>query len=213
MKSFGWMLLVLVGLLGSEAVAQPQGFGAPAVPEPVLLKKERVSQLLKMIPELAKATVQYQGQFLSSMGGASNPSALPRIPEAEMQRLEKIYAKYGFTLQEFIGELSVMIATYFALDKDAFAATLPSEDKPEIKAMLEDPALSAEQKAQLRQQIKIARENQSQLRAHLMTQTNEANMGVLRPLLPRVRAVFKEVQQLTKDHAVKSKNQETGKVP
>lgn len=195
MMRLGWVVLSLVVVSsGGLASAEPAGFGAPLKPEPVLLKKERVGSLLKMIPELARATAQYQGTFLSQLGSSADPASLPSIPEAEMKRLEKIYAKHGFTLEGFIGELSVMVATYFALDKDAFAAMLPSEEKPEIKAMLADPKLSPEHKAQIRARIKHARENQDQLRQHLTSQTNEANMAVLKPLLPQVRAVFKEVQ-------------------
>ena len=174
------------------------GFGKPAAVAPLTLKKERVERLLKMIPELARATAQYQGQFLSSLAAPGGAGTLPEISNPEMERLQKIYVKHGFTLEEFIMELSVLVATYFALDKEAFAAMLPSEDKPEIKAMLNNPQVSAAQKEQMRAQIKQARLNQGELRKYLEAQTTPANMAVLKPMLPSIRGVFSEVEKLTR---------------
>lgn len=202
-KMMQWVLVLVlaIGVSGGPAFAQGfggGGFGQPAAAAPLTLKKERIERLLKMIPELARATAQYQGQFLSSLAAPGGAGTLPQISNPEMERLQKIYAKHGFTLEEFIMELSVLVATYFALDKEAFAAMLPSEDKPEIKAMLSNPEITPAQKEQIRAQIKQARLKQGELRKYLEAQTTPANMAVLKPMLPKVRGVFREVEKLTR---------------
>ncbi len=195
MKRFSGLALVLC-LLADPGVVVAQGFGQPLTPAVVTLNKARVRTLLKMIPELAKETTQYQGQFLSGMAGPGGGDSVPTISEKDMEKVQKIYAKYGFTMEEFLGEISVLVATYFALDEKAFQKMLPSEDKPEIKSILSDPKVPEDKKAALRAQIKSTRQKQGKLREYLLTQTNDANIAILKPLLSEIRKVFKQVEKI-----------------
>lgn len=198
-------LWVVLSLVGSPLAVSAQGFGQPLTPAVVTLKKARVRSLLKMIPELAKETAQYQGQFLSSMATAGD-GALPAISDKDLEKLQKIYTKHGFTMEEFISELSVLLATFFALDQQAFEGMLPHEDKPEFKAILSDPAVPQANKDALRAQIKNARKNQGELQKYLASQTNEANKALLKPLLSEVRRVFKQVEEYNRGAKPKKKS-------
>ncbi len=188
-------ITLLISSLGSSGTSFAQGFGKPLAPTVPTLEKARVSRLLDMIPELASETSQYHWQFFSSLGTPMGAGALPSMPEGEMRKLERIYTKYGFTMEEFISELSVLLATYFSLDQKAFFDLLPSEAKPEIRAVLDDPAVPLSEKDKLRYRIKSAQKNKEKLLEFLVAQTNEANRALVRPLLKKIRRVFKSLER------------------
>jgi len=90
--------------------------------------------------------------------------------------------------------LSALLATYLILAPEAFERQLPSEDKPEIAAILNDPGVPQEQKDAMRKQIRFARQNRGKIRDQLAQLASDNNKKVVAPLLPKIRKAFEAAE-------------------
>ena len=195
-------LTISIQLLSQPLLAGPGGFGelTPPVTE---LSTASVKRLIKVIPEVAKETVGQQYQFMGNM--ASTSSGQPQMSPEQLEALNTIYKKYGFTMEEFVMQISALMATYFILDPQAFERVLPSKDNVVIQAMLKDPKTTAKERERVLAQIEYVQKNKHLFRAQFESTTNEANKKVVKGMLPAVRKAFKAAEKIAVEGATKAK--------
>ena len=195
-------LTVSIQLLSLPLLAGPGGFGelTPPVTE---LSAASVKRLIQVIPEVAKETVGQQYQFMGNM--ASTSSGQPQMSPEQLEALNTIYKKYGFTMEEFVMQISALMATYFILDPQAFERVLPSKDNVVIQAMLQDPKTTAKERERVLAQIEYVQKNKHLFRAQFESTTNEANKKVVRGMLGAVRKAFLAAEKIAVDGATKAK--------
>lgn len=194
-------LAISIQLLSQPLLAGPGGFGelTPPITE---LSTTSVKRLIKVIPEVAKETVGQKYQFI---GMSSASSGQPQMSPKQLEALNAIYLKHGFTMEEFVMQISALMATYFILDPDAFERVLPSKTNLVIQAMLEDPKTTEKERQRVLAQIEYVQKNKHLFRAQFESTTNEANKKVVRRLLPAVRKAFKAAEKIAIDGATKAK--------
>ena len=127
------------------------------------------------------------------------------VTEEQLEALNTIYKKYGFTMEEFVMQLSALMATYFILDPQAFERVLPSKDNVVIQAMLQDPKTTAKERERVLAQIEYVQKNKHLFRAQFESTTNEANKKVVRGMLGAVRKAFLAAEKIAIDGATKAK--------
>lgn len=195
-------LTISAQLLAQPVLADSGGFGdlAPPVTE---LRTENVLRLLKLLPEVAKATVGQPYQLMGTMGQAG--STQPQMSPEQLDLLNSIYQKHDFTMEEFVMQISALMATYFILDPKAFEHVLPSKENPLLKRVLDDPKTSAAQREQVLAQIEYVQQNKHLFRAQFESTTNEANKKVVKKLLPAVRKAFKAAEKIALEGAKTNK--------
>ena len=128
--------LALVIQLGQTPGPQHSAPGTLTPPPVTQLTRESVRRLIKVLPAIAKESAQYQSRFMGSFGPAGT---VPNMSNDELERLNKVFQKHGFEFEEFVMQVSALMATYIVVDPVAFDNLLPREDSPEIKRILEDP--------------------------------------------------------------------------
>ncbi|MEC9466648.1 MAG: hypothetical protein VX834_12730, partial [Myxococcota bacterium] len=98
--------LALLVQLSAPALAANSAFGdlQPAITR---LSKQSINRLIAVIPELAEKTSTQQLQLMSPMAGPDQSS----ISEAELEILNAVYSRHGFTLEEFAMQISALMAT------------------------------------------------------------------------------------------------------
>jgi len=195
-------LAISIQLLSQPLLAGPGGFGelTPPITE---LSTANVKRLIKVIPEVAQETVGQKYQFMGTMSSAS--SGQPQMSPEQLEALNAIYQKHGFTMEEFVMQISALMATYFILDPDAFERVLPSKTNLVIQAMLEDPKTTEKERQRVLAQIEYVQKNKHLFRAQFESTTNEANKKVVRGLLSAVRKAFKAAEKIAIDGATKAK--------
>jgi hypothetical protein len=162
-------------------------------PMEVNLSRESVERMLKALPEIAKKASAHQAQFMGSLTGSAGPGG-PQLKPEEIDALRAIFEKHGFTMEEFALQVSALLATYLILSPEAFERHLPSEDKPEIRAILTDPNLPPAQKEAIRKQIAAARANKDKIRDQLKPLASAENQAVVKPLLGQVAKAFDQAE-------------------
>ena len=178
--------------VATQAAAQGRGMPPGMPPAEVKLTKDAVKRLLKALPEVTREASARQAQQL---GGASPGARPPQISPQEMQKMQAIFKKHGFTMEDFAMQVSALVATYLALNPEAFDKQLPNENKPEIKALLSSPDIPKEQKDAIRQQIAYAQQNKEAIRAQMTSLASDANKKVVKPFLAQVKKVFEAAEE------------------
>ncbi len=197
MRSLRFLTLSLCLVL--PAIVWAQGprrskFDAGVSPIQIELTTDTVTRIISALPEVTKAAAKHQSQFMSGLTGGAGTTGQPRLTPEETAALRAIFAKHGFAMEEFAMQVSALLATYLVLSPEAFEKQLPSEDKPEIRAILTDPAVPQEQKETIRKQIQFARANKDKIRSQLAQLASDENKAVVRPLLASVRKAFDTAQ-------------------
>ena len=192
--------LSLLVQLSTLAHATNSGFGdlSPAI---VHLSEKNINRLILVIPELAQNTSGQQLQLMTSMAGPTQPS----MSDSDLEALNAIYSKHGFTLEEFAMQISALMATYFVVDPTAFETLMPSAQNPLVKLNLADPAVSPKQKEALRKQIAYVAENKGLFIEQFRSTTDEENQRLVRKMLPQIKKALKRAQKFALDAAIKHK--------
>ena len=193
-------------LLLAPAAASAQGprksaFDQGLPPLDIQLTRDGVRRILEALPEITAHAAAQQSQFMGGLTGAPG-GAPPQLDPAQAKKLQAIFAKHGFSMEEFALQVSALVATYLILSPDAFQRYLPSEDKPEIRAILTDPNIPAAQKDAVRQQIRAARANQGQIREQLEALASAKNKRVVEPMLAEVKKAFDQVEAIARKESV-----------
>jgi hypothetical protein len=192
--------VTLLVQLSAPAHATNSGFGdlTPAITR---LSQSSIARLIAVIPELAEKTSSQQLQLMSAMAGPAQST----MSESELEALNAIYSKHGFTLEEFAMQISALMATYFVVDPTAFERMMPSEKNPLVKLMLEDPSQSAVQKQALRKQIDYVAQNKALFMEQFRSTTDGQNQKLVKTMLPKIRAALNRAQKIALDGAKKGK--------
>jgi len=191
------VLFLVPCVLPASAVAQ--GFrGSKLAPVQIELTRDSIERLLKALPEIGERTAGHQSQFLARLGGGGGGGAPPQMNAKEMKALNAVFTKHGFRMDEFVMQVSALLATFFVLDPDAFEARLPNEDKPEIKAIFQNPNIPQIQKDALRKQIAFAQANKDMLRKQWEQMTSIENKNVVKPMMKEIKAAFEKLESLSK---------------
>ena len=192
--------LTLAAQLSTPAHATNSGFGdlKPAI---VQLSEQSINRLIKVIPELAKNTSSQQLQLMSSMAGPAQAT----MSDSELEALNAIYSKHGFTLEEFAMQISALMATYFVVEPKAFETMMPSPHNPLVQLNLEDPSVSTQQKEALRKQIAYVAQNKALFLEQFRATTDQHNQKLVRKMLPRIQKALDRAQKYAIDAAKKQK--------
>ncbi len=202
LRSARWLPFLACFLLPGLVWAQGprrSGFDSGMPPFQIKLTKDSVTRLIAALPEVTRTASKHQSQFMSGLTGGAGPAGAPRLTAEEMDALRAIFAKHGFSMEEFAMQVSALLATYLILSPDAFDKQLPSEEKPEIRAILTDPNIPQEQKDTIRKQIQFARANKEQIRAQLQSLATAENKAVVKPMLAQVRKAFDAAQAAARE--------------
>ena len=156
------------------------------------LSKQSINRLIAVIPELAEKTSTQQLQLMGPVAGSA-PSS---ISDSELEVLNAVYSKHGFTLEEFAMQISALMATYFVVNPAAFESIMPSETNPLVKRRLEDPAVPATQKEALRKQIDYIKENKALFMKQFESTTDNANRKLVKSMLPKIKAALSRAQKI-----------------
>jgi hypothetical protein len=193
------LFAALVLFAGATASAQmlPGGPGpgsGPGMPSPVTLTKDAVERLLKAIPEVTKEGAAQHQRMLADVnkGGTGEPRA------EDLQKLQAIITKHGFTMENFQASMSTMIATYMTLDPAALDSQIPTESTPEVKKVLDDPSLPAEQKELLKQQLAQAQKGKEALRQQFSTIATDDNKKAVKPFMAQIKKVLADAESEAK---------------
>ena len=192
--------LALVVQLSALAHAANSAFGdlKPAITQ---LSSDSITRLLAVIPELAEKTSSQQLQLMGSVAGPAPTS----MSDADLEVLNAVYSKHGFTLEEFAMQISALMATYFVVNPNAFESMMPSETNPLVKLTLEDPAVPASQKEALRKQIDYIKQNKALFMEQFASTTDSANRKLVKSMLPRIQKALNRAQKVAIQAAKKSK--------
>ena len=197
MFSFHRMLLSIAALSALLLFVAPGHAASPQTlgPIKVELTEVKVGRMLELFPKLINQAAAYQGQFFGGLTGmGANPPK--RMSEQELERLNDLIEKHGFRMQEFSMMSSALMSTYFVLRPAAFERWLPSEEQPQIRAILDDSAVSEKRKEELRKQIAIAQKNKGMLLAQLGQLATEGNKKAVKPHLAKVERVLRRIQTM-----------------
>ena len=192
--------LALLVQLSAPALAANSAFGdlQPAITR---LSKQSINRLIAVIPELAEKTSTQQLQLMSPMAGPDQSS----ISEAELEILNAVYSRHGFTLEEFAMQISALMATYFVVNPSAFESMMPSETNPLVKLTLQDPAVPAKEKEALRKQIAYMKENKALCLKQFESTTDSTNRKLVKSMLPKIKAALSKAQKIALAAAKKGK--------
>jgi hypothetical protein len=125
-------------------------------------------------------------------------AGMGKLPVEDLQRVEELLKKHGYTFPVFLMQLTALVSTYLALQPEEFDKQLPSEDSPEIKKVLDDPKVAKEKKDELRKQIREAHANKELIRKQVTAFATEENKAVVRPLLSKVRNALESAEREAK---------------
>jgi hypothetical protein len=191
-RAFVCGLIVLLVSVSMAVSASPEP-GSPFTPKAPALTRADVDKLVRILPELAKQS----GELRVDPALAMRPggSGLARLPTEDIERVEKILSKHGYTFPQFLMQLTTLVSTYIALKPQAFDDQLPTEKSPEIKKILDDPEVSETRKTELRAQIRDAQANKELLRNQITAFVSEENKRVVRPLLGKVRGALEAAKK------------------
>jgi hypothetical protein len=164
----------------------------------IALTRDSVERILAALPEITSKTSAHQAQFMGNLTGGLGPGGAPQLTPEEINELRAIFTRHGFTMEEFAMQVSALLATYLILSPEAFEKQLPSEDKPEVQAILNDPSISAEKKKSVRSRIAFARENKDKIREQLAALASPENQKVVKPLLPKVKQAFEAAEEVAR---------------
>ena len=183
MRSTALSLLALTLLV--PAISSAQGT-LPSME--VKLTKDSVNRLLVAIPEVAAAASGGQANMLA-LGGNSS------MGEEDLGKIQKIVKKHGFALEDFAVQVTALLHTYFTLSPKAFEEFLPSESKPAVKKILDDPKVSQADKDSLKASIAAARENKDEMRKAFAALATADNKKVVKPVMSRVHAALSKAEK------------------
>ncbi len=165
------------------------------MPPPVKLSAADVERLIIIVPELAKSSAGMRGANPMAPGPGAQPG--PQNVE-ELRRVEALLAKHGTTFPDFFMQLTTLIATYFVLQPAELDKMLPSEKSAEARRILDDPAVAAERKQALREQIARDRGQADTLRTQLATLATADNKKVVKPYLAKIKAALEAAEAISK---------------
>jgi hypothetical protein len=186
-------VMVATAALAQSPRRSPAAGFAPQAPK---LTKPDVERLVKLLPELARQS----GDLKSDPTQAMRPGSggMGQLPVEDLQRVEVLLKKHGYTFPVFLMQLTALVSTYLALQPEEFDKQLPTESSPEIKKVLDDPKVAQEKKDQLRKQIKEAHANKELIRKQVTAFATEENKKVVRPLLSKVRRALESAEREAK---------------
>ena len=87
-------------------------------------------------------------------------------------------------------QMSTLLSTYIAVDPGALDRLLPTEQSPEIRQILDDPAVPEARKKAVKKQLTYLAENKPKLRKQFAQSTTEANKKLVKSMLRKVRGAF-----------------------
>ncbi len=179
--------LVLALTLPLPATAQGPRAATPAMPTPPTLTAEQIDRLVRAIPELARESGAIQGP-----GGGLAPAAAatPEATAENLERIDKVLKKHGFTFPDFVMQLNAMIAAYLVLSPADFDRQLPNEQTPAIQQILSDPTVPDDKKAELRRELAELQKNKDLIRRQLTSFASEENKKLVKPQLEKIRAAL-----------------------
>lgn len=194
-------LALVAGLTLTWTSVAAQGPRKPPPPSmtparPTLTRRD-VEKLVVLIPELARESGNMSAKTPVSAMGAIGQASAGNVPIEDIERVEKLLLKYGYTFPDFFMKLNALLSTYLALMPNEFDKQLPSEETPDIKRLLEDPNVTAEQKKSIREQLAITRKNKEAIRAQLLQLATDENKKVVKPLLSRVEKALSTAEKLS----------------
>ncbi|MEE2959383.1 MAG: hypothetical protein VYA34_01470 [Myxococcota bacterium] len=196
MRFNSMIILLAIGFQLQISEAAPgEGFGEALTPPVTALKRESVEKLLILIPKLAEATAGKHHQLMGNFAGGTPDQSMSHD---EMERLNRIYVQHGFSMEEFVMQISALMATYFVLEPTAFESMLLSPEHSEIKLKLADPNFPASEKRALLKQIEYVQKNKHLFLEQFEKSTNAANKKLVKSLLPKIRAAFEKAQKSAK---------------
>jgi hypothetical protein len=169
----------------------PPGF----TPKPPTLSSVDVERLIALIPALAREGSAMKPGTGSPLGGAAGTDGLP---VEQLEKLEALLKKHGYTFPEFVMSLNALIATYIALVPEELDKQLPTENTPQIRKILDDPNVPAEQKEELRKQIAGVLANKGAIRQQIIAFATEENKRVVKPMLPKLKAAFASAESASR---------------
>jgi hypothetical protein len=188
-RPFVLALTVVAG--ASVALAQvaplaPQLPGPGGMPPKVTLTKDSVERLLKAIPEVTQEGAAQHQKMMKSM-----ESGAPAQPNPEdMKRMQALFSKHGFSMEDFAVQMSTLIATYMTLDPAALDTQIPNESSPEVKQALADPTLTAEQKTMIKERLAEAQKGKEGLRAQFAQIATDDNKAAVKPYMAQIKKVL-----------------------
>lgn len=196
------------GLAQGPRRAPPPGPPAGMGPGAPVLTRQDVEKLVVVIPELARESGNMSANPPVNAMGAIGQANAGNVPIEDIERVEKLLLKYGYTFPDFFVKLSVLLSTYMALKPEEFDKQLPTEETPAIKRILEDPEVTAEQKKAIREQLAITQENKEALRAQFLQHATDENKKVVKPLLAKVEQALKVAEKLSLEAREKAMTRE-----
>jgi len=178
----------------------PPPMAMPPMPSPadVKLTKPDVEKLIKVLPQIAKESAKHRDK-------APTPGLnVPADPEA-LERLQGILAKEDMNMVDFSMKMMALVSAYLALTPEELEKNLPTSDNAQIKALLADPNVPAEQKQVIRQQAAMADQNRDALKAQIVAMASDHNKNVVKGMLPRVKKALEEAERIGKGHGTKAR--------
>ena len=197
-------LAISIQLPSHSLLAGPGGFGE-LTPPITQLSTASVKRLIQVIPEVARETVGQKFQFMGPGATGAGAAGQPQMSPEQMEAINAIYQKHGFTMEEFVMQISALMATYFILDPEAFERVLPSKDNLVIQAMLKDPKTTEKERERVLAQIEYVQKNKQLFRAQFESTNNEANKKNVKTLLKAVRKAFQVAEKIAIDGATNPK--------
>ena len=122
----------------------------------------------------------------------------------QLEALNTIYKKYGFTMEEFVMQISALMATYFILDPQAFERVLPSKDNVVIQAMLQIPKPQPKSVSAFSPKLSMFRKISIYFGHNLKAPPTKPIKKVVR-MLGAVRKAFLAAEKIAVDGATKAK--------
>lgn len=175
------LLIFIVGLL--LVLGAFTNAAEPETPKPVL-KPGDVKRFIKTFPLLKKDFEKYGMKYEAKEGSVTVPEALKASEE-----YREILKKHGWN-EQFWHKFSTIAMGYAFIQYGKGIKEADPKIAKAIKEIEDNPALSDQMKAQLKQQLKMVKGVMKTQGEQLNKQLHNADMDLIRPLVKELKTVI-----------------------